>query len=296
MKNTSAKISSTLVMTWLFTVIISELPMIIIKEIFKIKDVTWFNKIILLVIIGILFFTLICKQYRYLFTYVLFIAILKSLIFINQNLLTELFYNNHHFINYLTKMQLPRLIIAIIMIGFLWSIKKSRHEFYLRKGNINAIAQPVKFVIDKPTPWKKVGIQMSFWICGITLVFLLIAGVPSYKQLLNTIPLVPYVVILALMNSFSENIIYRISFLTLLKDIVSEKQALYLTTFVFAMGHYYGAPYGITGVLMAAFLGWFLGKSIIETKGIFWAWTIHFLQDLLIMLFLASGTITLGGA
>lgn len=61
------------------------------------------------------------------------------------------------------------------------------------------------------------------------------------------------------------------------------------------MGHYYGAPYGITGVLMAYFLGWFLGKSIIETKGIFWAWMIHFVQDFLIMLFLAFGTVTLGG-
>jgi len=30
------------------------------------------------------------------------------------------------------------------------------------------------------------------------------------------------------------------------------------------------------------FLGWLLAKSIAETEGMFWAWFIHFLQDLII--------------
>jgi len=29
-------------------------------------------------------------------------------------------------------------------------------------------------------------------------------------------------------------------------------------------------------------LGWLLAKSVIETNGIFWAWFIHFLQDIVI--------------
>jgi hypothetical protein len=36
------------------------------------------------------------------------------------------------------------------------------------------------------------------------------------------------------------------------------------------------------GVLLAAFIGWFLSKSMIETQGFFWAWFIHFLQDVVI--------------
>jgi hypothetical protein len=34
---------------------------------------------------------------------------------------------------------------------------------------------------------------------------------------------------------------------------------------------------------LAGFLGWFLAKSIGETHGFFWAWLIHFLQDVVII-------------
>ncbi len=50
----------------------------------------------------------------------------------------------------------------------------------------------------------------------------------------------------------------------------------------FGFAHYYGMPNGIVGVLMAGVLGWLLGKSMLETRGLFWAWFIHFCQDILI--------------
>ena len=33
---------------------------------------------------------------------------------------------------------------------------------------------------------------------------------------------------------------------------------------------------------MTAFLAWLIGKSILETKGLFWGWFIHFLPDVVI--------------
>ena len=42
-------------------------------------------------------------------------------------------------------------------------------------------------------------------------------------------------------------------------------------------------PNGIIGVTMAGILGFVLAKSMYETHGFFWAWTIHFLQDILII-------------
>jgi len=50
-----------------------------------------------------------------------------------------------------------------------------------------------------------------------------------------------------------------------------------LTAVFFGIGHYYGIPYGVIGAVMAGVLGWLLGKSMLEIKGIFWAWVIHFL-------------------
>jgi hypothetical protein len=36
------------------------------------------------------------------------------------------------------------------------------------------------------------------------------------------------------------------------------------------------------GVVLAGFLGWFLAKSVLETRGIGLAWFIHFVLDVII--------------
>jgi hypothetical protein len=55
-------------------------------------------------------------------------------------------------------------------------------------------------------------------------------------------------------------------------------------------------PGASIGVLLAGFLGWILAKSMRETRGMFWAWFIHFWQDVLIFSFLVLGSIVPGGA
>jgi uncharacterized protein len=46
---------------------------------------------------------------------------------------------------------------------------------------------------------------------------------------------------------------------------------------------------------MAGFLGWFLGKAMVETRGLFWPWFIHFVHDVLIFSFMAVGSVMAGG-
>jgi len=36
------------------------------------------------------------------------------------------------------------------------------------------------------------------------------------------------------------------------------------------------------GIQVAGIVGWFLAKLMLETRGFFWAWAIHFVQDLII--------------
>ena len=97
------------------------------------------------------------------------------------------------------------------------------------------------------------------------------------------------------MNAFYEEMTYKASFLSVLEDTVGRRHALLLMAVFFGALHYYGIPYGIVGVLMAGFLGWLLGKSMLETRGLWWAWWIHFVQDVLIFTFLAIGSIRAGG-
>ncbi|CAM4221604.1 CPBP family intramembrane glutamic endopeptidase [Paenibacillus endophyticus] len=93
----------------------------------------------------------------------------------------------------------------------------------------------------------------------------------------------PLILVFALMNAFSEEIIFRFSFVAVVSKYgFSPYVAQGLAAVVFGVVHYFGNPGGILGVLMAAFIGWFLAKSMLETKGFFWALTIHFLQDVVI--------------
>jgi hypothetical protein len=75
----------------------------------------------------------------------------------------------------------------------------------------------------------------------------------------------------------------------------NQRQALYRVAAYFGIAHFYGVPYGVVGVLLAGFLGWILAKSMQETRGLFWAWFIHFWQDVWIFSFMAINAITPGG-
>lgn len=99
------------------------------------------------------------------------------------------------------------------------------------------------------------------------------------------------VIPLAASNAIVEEAIFRLSFVSV--GASATKSAWYgliLGSVVFGVMHYWGAmPNGFTGAVISAFLGYFLAKSIQETTGIFWAFTIHFLLDVAILTFLLNG-------
>ena len=53
-----------------------------------------------------------------------------------------------------------------------------------------------------------------------------------------------------------------------------------------------GVLYGLVGVGLARFLGWILARSMLETRGLWWARLIHFVRDVSLFLFMAIGAIT----
>lgn len=79
-----------------------------------------------------------------------------------------------------------------------------------------------------------------------------------------------------------EESITRLGVVVVLKDRLTDKTIPIFSALIFGIIHYWRNPGGFPGVILAGFLAWFLAKSILETKGIFWAWLIHFLQDVII--------------
>lgn len=97
---------------------------------------------------------------------------------------------------------------------------------------------------------------------------------------------IPIALLLAVANSFSEEVSYRNALLNPLVDIVGRNQAMLITAVLFGLAHYQGVPSGLSGIALSAILGFLLAKSMLDTKGMFWAWLIHFLQDVLIFTYL----------
>lgn len=190
-----------------------------------------------------------------------------------------------------------KLIITFAIIGFLHFIKNDRKSFLLALGNVSASVEPVRWLgVSSGENWKKFGLILSVCTSLGTQTFLLIADRPPLDIVIKALPFIPAVLLAAGLNAFNEEMTYKASFLSILESPVGRNQALLLMAAFFGIFHYYGIPYGIIGVAMAAFLGWILGKSMLETRGMFWAWFIHFWQDVLIFAFLAIGSIIPGGS
>jgi hypothetical protein len=160
-------------------------------------------------------------------------------------------------------------------------------DVYLVAGDVDAEAAPSKLIGTKtPEPWTRVGATFAAVFCAGTLGFMVLAARPTWDSLPGAVAALPTALIIAALNAFNEEFTLKAAPLSLLEPAVGREQALWLTAFYFGVGHYYGVPYGVAGVLLAGYLGWFLGKSMQETEGFAWAWLIHFLQDAIIFMFL----------
>jgi len=192
--------------------------------------------------------------------------------------------------------RLLSLIVTLAIIAVLFLIKRRREAFFLARGDTDAAVEPVKWLgVGAGERWKKLGRMFALYLSLGTLAFLVIAGRPPLDILVRVLPFLPAVVIAAALNALNEEMQYKASFLAVLEEPVGKHQALWLMAAFFGILHFYGVPYGVMGVLMAGFLGWLLGKSMLETRGLFWAWFLHFLQDVWIFAFMAIGSIRAGG-
>jgi membrane protease YdiL (CAAX protease family) len=97
----------------------------------------------------------------------------------------------------------------------------------------------------------------------------------------------PLIAVLAATNTVNEEVGYRDVPLAVLPSVVGTRGALAATGLLFGLALFYGNPPSASGVLLAAFLGVLLVRSMLETGGSKWAWLIHWLQDMVIFSFLA---------
>jgi hypothetical protein len=291
-----------IVTAWVFLLLASSIPMIFMQEVLH-QPVdenlrSAMPAVVMLVGLALTFLWSAIRPLRPFF--VLFLVLIGTQWIVYTKVDQLSFYptwlNHPSFNVYMLAEQSLNLMVTLVVIAALFILRKRASAFFLVKGDMNAPAEPVKLLgIKEGDRWKKVGLTFAFFISLGTLAFLVIAGRPPLDILVRVLPFLPAVLIAATLNAFNEEMTYKASFLSVLEGSVGGHHALWLMAAYFGLGHYYGVPYGIVGVIMATFLGWFLGKSMLETRGLGWAWFIHFWQDVLIFLFMAIGSIIAGG-
>ena len=197
---------------------------------------------------------------------------------------------------YMPAEQSLRLMVTAIMVGALLVLRGRPSRFFLTPGELAAPMRRIRWLgVNEGTRWSRFAPLAALAISGGTLLFLLIAGAPPLDLVVQAAPFLPIVLLCAALNAFNEEVTYKASFLSVLEGPLGRGHALFMVAAYFGISHYYGVPYGLVGVAMAFALGWLLGRSMLETRGLFWAWFIHFWQDVLIFSFLAIGSIRPGG-
>ena len=161
------------------------------------------------------------------------------------------------------------VLMALSLVGVLALLGKKRRDYYFALGDLNAPAVGIRFPwSENPLPWKVAGPLIA-----LLLTALFTAGILAMTPLIVTaaevISLLPAVFLLALMNAFGEEMLFRAGPLSQLWQIVGKRQAVWMTALWFGLGHYYGGiSFGAMGAVYLTVLAVLFGKAMVETKGL----------------------------
>lgn len=186
--------------------------------------------------------------------------------------------------------QTGKLVVSLAMIGTLLVLGLTRRRLFLVPGDLRAPIEPVRFLgFLRPVSWVSFGLQWSFYIAAGLSIVQYLGMRPSASIFHRVLPILPSILFYAALNAFNEEATFRVPMLATLESVGGSRQALWISAYFFGIAHYFGVPGGILGGLASIFMGWILGKGMLETRGIFWSWWIHFLSDVSIFTFLALG-------
>lgn len=193
-------------------------------------------------------------------------------------------------INFQAKYQLLLLGVAFFILFVIAKFDSANFSNFVAIGHVNAPAQDVAWLGIRGESWGSLGPSVLFFITLGTSAFVYLQFRKSAARLKHLVAYLPWVLLFSATNSLSEEIIYRLGVIVPLFGKLDTEHIVLISAIAFGLPHLKGMPNGLVGVAMAGFLGWLLAKSVVETNGIFWAWFIHFIQDVVIFTgFVLSG-------
>jgi membrane protease YdiL (CAAX protease family) len=184
---------------------------------------------------------------------------------------------------------------ALFMIFTLIGSGPSRDELFLRIGNWRSPVQTEPLLrLRRSIPWTRFALALLL-VFGVVLPAHLYSTLhPRIQDAHYLLLVLPWAVATAAINAANEEFQFRSVLLARLKNVLPVQEACLLAGVFFGLNHYFGQPSGWSGVFMAGIAGWIWAKSMVETRGFSCAFASHFVQDVVIFIFLAMSVGTKG--
>jgi uncharacterized protein len=276
----------TRIIAWIATLLVSALPDIICYEIAGVAPLwlLWAKLALLAVLIAL---TWLWEAIRALRPYFIILLALATLMKLNSLALSSPAWKSwqagQSSAAVLVAAQALETVVALGLIGVLFLLRKRRERFFLVRGDRRPMAEPIRIFGQKsPSSLARFGFIFTAVVIVAQIFMLIVPLAPSAAALQKLIPLVPLILLLAAWNGFTEEVALRAAPVSPVFEVVGNTHAIWLAAALFGLSHYIGGvPSGIPGVLITAFLGWFFGKCMLDSKGLFWPWLFHAMQDIL---------------
>lgn len=179
-----------------------------------------------------------------------------------------------------------KLLSAGVIIGLLMAVFRGTRRSYLVRGDLSVRAERIAWlgIESGRIRWSRLSVISGLLISAGTLLSTMftVTGFTVQSGAERIAGALPLIVLLAIVNSFAEGIVYRNMVLASLRDVLPRKHIILLAALYFGIAHFYGAPGGPIGIVMAGALGWFMCRSMVETGGFLSSWIIHAMQDMVI--------------
>ena len=181
------------------------------------------------------------------------------------------------------------LLNALLVVAVLFLTGAKSKDIFLKVGNLNApVGGEAAASRRKRLSWSVLGPVVAVLLGGLFFAFLVSQTPAGLSNISTVFPWLPLILLSAAMNAFGEEVTYRAATLGTLLPAISPRQALWMTSLWFGLGHYYGGfPSGPVGLVQSGLLALLMGKAMLDTRGLGWSWIIHLTIDTVIYTFIA---------
>ncbi|MDX8399210.1 MAG: CPBP family intramembrane glutamic endopeptidase [Gallionellaceae bacterium] len=188
------------------------------------------------------------------------------------------------FIQKQTKYQAAFLSLTLLVsvLSYAVSTQVAGQVFGIGSLNAEVHTEAFGFAHAAMSSWLQFGILLTlgFGLATYALCSSAFSAVANWPVFLRRFG--GWVIAFAAVNALSEELIYRGAVVAASEGQLYPWQTALLSAVLFSIAHVRGQANGAFVVIGSAVVAWFLAQSVIQTHGLFWAWCIHFFQDVVI--------------